>query len=245
MRPKLALQEKARKLRAQGWSYKEICEIVPVTKSSISLWCSDIPLTKIQRIRLKKLSLGAAARGRKTWADLRRATRQELLRKLAKQAQSDIGTLSKRERFVAGIMLYAGEGDKTQERIGMANSNPAILQFMLEWFIEFLELDRDHFHVHLYLHVGRSEPKAREFWAKTLRIRKSQIVYVYRPEPRPSHKGNIHKFGVCSIRFHNGLAHRRLMAWVRAVLNSPNQIFPGSSMAEQVAVKEGSSYEQS
>lgn len=232
----MALQEKARKLRAEGWSYKEICEVVPVTKSSISLWCSDIPLTKTQRTRLKKLSLGAASRGRKTWADMRRASKQELLEKLAQQAQIEIGTLSKREWFVAGIMLYAGEGDKTQERIGMANSNPAILQFMLEWLIEFLKLDRDHFHVHLYLHVGRSEKKSRDFWAKTLRLKKAQIVYVYRPLPRPSHKGNIHKFGVCSIRFHNRLAHRRLMAWVRAVLNPPNQIFPGSSMAEQVAV---------
>lgn len=214
--------------------------MVPVTKSSISLWCSDIPLTKTQRIRLKKLSLGAAARGRKTWADMRRATKQKLLQELTKQARSDIGTLSKRERFIAGLMLYAGEGDRTGERVGMANSNPALLQFMLEWLIEFLELDRDRFTVHLYLHVGRSEKKAREFWAKALRLKKAQIVYVYRPKPRPSHKGNVHIFGVCSVRFHNRLAHRRLMAWIRAVLNSPNQIFPDSSMAEQLAVKEGS-----
>lgn len=164
--------------------------------------------------------LEGRARGRKKWADMRRAQKKEFLEGIAIETKKDIGLLSKRDRFIAGLMLYAGEGDRTQERIGMSNTNPRILKFMLDWWSEFLRLDRAGFYAHLYLHVGLSEPRAKEFWAKALRIKEEQIKYVYRPVPRLSYKKNIHKFGVCSVRMHHIGSHRRLMGWIRSVLDN-------------------------
>lgn len=203
------------------------------------MWCRDVPLSVNKQRILKNMALVGATRGRKRWADIRRIAKQETLERLGVEARQDIGKLSKRDRFIAGLMLYAGEGDRTGERVGVSNSNPQILQFVLGWLCEFLDLDRARFTVHLYLHIGRSEKRAKQFWATALYISESQIRYVYRPMPRPSHKRNVHQFGVCSIRYHNKMAHRRLMAWIRAVLNNQNNIFPGSSMAEQLAVDNG------
>ncbi len=46
------LKEHALALRAQGLSYKEIKAKIPVAKSTISLWCRNVPLTKEQLKRL-------------------------------------------------------------------------------------------------------------------------------------------------------------------------------------------------
>ena len=88
-----------------------------------------------------------------------------------------------------------------------------------QWGIQ-KRVDRTRFYAHLYLHVGLSEPRAKEFWAKALRIKKEQIKYVYRPVPHVSRKKNIHVFGVCSVRIHNIVLHRKLMGWIRAVLDN-------------------------
>jgi transcriptional regulator with XRE-family HTH domain len=41
-RGKTAEQERARELRAEGWTYTEICTELGVSKSSVSLWCREI-----------------------------------------------------------------------------------------------------------------------------------------------------------------------------------------------------------
>lgn len=219
MRAKKELQTNAQLLRKHGYSYTEISDKLGVSKSSVSLWCHNVPITPHTANRLRKISLDGRAKGREKWADMRRVQKKNFLEQVAIETKKDIGVLSKRDRFIAGLMLYSGEGDKTQERIGMSNTNPKILKFMMNWWEEFLGLDRTRFYAHLYLHVGLSEPRAKAFWAKALRIKKDQIKYVYRPIPHVSRKKNVHEFGVCAVRMHDVASHRRLMGWVRAVLD--------------------------
>lgn len=215
-------KEKALSLRVKGLSYDEILVHVPVSISTINLWCRNVPLSLKQRKRLKERITTGSVKARANWIEKRRVHKIHMLTSIENQTKGEVGLLTKRDRFIAGILLYEGEGDKTQERVGLANSNPAISLFAMNWMCEFLNIDRSAFKVHLYLHVGLNERRAREFWAKTLQISPQQITYVYRPKPRKSHKGNVHKFGVSSIRYHNKMAHRRIMGWVRAVLNSDN-----------------------
>ena len=48
-----SLKEKARKLRVKGMSYREIRQQITAAKSSLSLWCRDVPLTVIQWQKLR------------------------------------------------------------------------------------------------------------------------------------------------------------------------------------------------
>lgn len=66
MKRKLYAQKLARNLRRQGLSYSEIANRLNVAKSSVSVWCRDIQLSKKQIARLERIRLKAAARGRET-----------------------------------------------------------------------------------------------------------------------------------------------------------------------------------
>lgn len=229
------LREQALRLRAQGYSYSEIWHKLPVSQSTISLWCRNVPLTTAQKKRLKRLEREGAARARARWNEIRRQQKAEILKVIANETRVEVGPLTRRDRFIAGVTLYAGEGDRSGERVGISNADPRVLRFELDWLCEFLHIDRRRFTAHLYLHRGRSELKAKKFWKGRLEIEFGQFQKSYRPVPRKSHKGNIHEYGVCAVRANNKMAHRRIMGWIRAVLDNHNA-FPGSSVAEQLAV---------
>lgn len=235
------LREHARQLRGEGLSYAEILEQVPISQSTISLWCRDVLLVPSQHKRLKQLSLEGASRARTRWAEIRRTRKVELLAALEYQATRDIGTLSPRDRFIAGVMLYAGEGDRTQERVGISNADPRMLRFALDWLCEFLGADRSQCTVHLYLHQGKSESRARQYWMRALQTRKHQFRKSYRPMPRVSHKGNVHEFGICAIRLHDRMMHRTMTAWINAILNHQNHSRV-AQLAEHLAVSSSGSF---
>ena len=92
-------KELAQQLRRKGLSYKEILEQVPVSKSTISLWCRDIELTLEQKERLK--AKRGSLRGAKV-QQVRRIAETEQIKTLAK---SELKPLTDYEFKIAGIML--------------------------------------------------------------------------------------------------------------------------------------------
>src|SRR5436305_1998481 len=73
---KVAEQQQARHLRSQGWSLKEICDCLDVSKSSVSLWVRDVELGPAERERLiKRVRQGPIVAGE------RKATRAREVRR--------------------------------------------------------------------------------------------------------------------------------------------------------------------
>ncbi len=156
------LKEKARLLRSQGWSYKEIkCE-VPVAKSTISLWCRDVKLTKKQLHRLwnkrDNTLAGIKAIQKMFWQ--RRC--DAFMRGVARSGKN----VTTSERFIAGLMLYWAEGNKGSHSAAVANSDPRVIRFMAQWFKEFFKVANHEFSIHLHLHTGQDENKIKEYWSK-------------------------------------------------------------------------------
>ena len=115
------------KLRRKGFSYKEIGERIKVSKSTLSLWCRDVALTSQQAIRLANKKLSGGEKGRLIGAKRQQQTRLKRTKKLLSVGKKEVGRLSKRERFIAGIALYAGDGLKGDKNVGFANSNSVIV----------------------------------------------------------------------------------------------------------------------
>jgi transposase len=66
MRPKDKEYEQARDLRTRGYSLREISEIVPASKGTISVWVRDIPLSEDQLQRLNDNRVIGRERARAT-----------------------------------------------------------------------------------------------------------------------------------------------------------------------------------
>ncbi len=115
-------------------SIGEIAKKLAVSKSTVSLWCRDIPLSSkaIERISQKGKQKSVSAL-------LRHAEkiRQKRLADVARSMRigaDKLGTLSNRDIYCIGLGLYWGEGYKTgSQEFGFTNSDPHMITFYLRW----------------------------------------------------------------------------------------------------------------
>ncbi|QQG42988.1 MAG: hypothetical protein HYW45_02115 [Candidatus Daviesbacteria bacterium] len=219
---KLEEKLKAQELRRRGLSYGEILLQINVSKDTISRWCRDIALTKTQKKRLLKNKVFGQKKGSQVAAENKRRKRLLRTKEIFEISKSELGELNKRDRFLAGIAFYASEGDKTDGKGGVANSDPRIIKFMIKWFKEFCKIPMSKFRGALWLHEGLDEEKAKKFWCKLTNIPTQQFHKTYiakdKKDSRKIRK-NIHQYGVFAIRFSDADKQRRIMGWISALVD--------------------------
>jgi len=79
--------------------------------------------------------------------------------------------------FLAGVVLYAGEGTKSLEsaRVELANSNPGILRLHIR-FMEELGFPLEKLRARFQVHSSEEEPEAKNLWMKELGLAPQQFV---------------------------------------------------------------------
>lgn len=212
-RGKTAEQARARELRAEGWTMPEIAAELGVSRSSVSLWTRDVECTPRPR---RNPNYGARSRAPNR---LQRA-KQEQIDRLLEEGRQRIGTLSEREFLVAGTMLYAGEGNKTDGSVGLANSDPRIIAFFCSWLRHFFTIDEARLRVTLYLHEGLNLDEADRFWAAVTEVPRSQFTKPYRAVPDPSIRRSKHPMGCPRVSYSCSRTHRSVMGLIAALLAS-------------------------
>lgn len=215
------MQERARELRLQGLSLKEIADQLGVSKSSVSLWVRDLGVVIEQR--------------RNGWwnsTDNPHPTRQRKLAEIEEmneRGHARLGSLNEQAYLAAGAALYAGEGGKSDGRVTFPNSDPAMITFFLSWLRHFFDVDESRLRVRLYLHDGLDVDGAVEYWSMLTGIPPSQFTKPYRAVPDPSIRRSKHPMGCPRVDYGCSRTHRAIMGLVRALLSS-NPEFRGSTI---------------
>ena len=127
VRAKDAVKARARELRCEGRTYTDIANELGVSKSSCSLWCSDLPRPEPEPGKLRASTWGPGLR--------RRALERANMKLWAAQS---IDGLTPRELFLVGVALYWAEGTKDKpydrrEYLAFINSDPGMVRVYLAW----------------------------------------------------------------------------------------------------------------
>ncbi|MFC1402474.1 MULTISPECIES: hypothetical protein [Streptacidiphilus] len=157
------LRAQARELRRAGRTYDEIQDALGVSKSSVSLWVRDLPRPARRQ--------GGEQR-RQYMQDICWAPRRELReneRKITKAAAArEIGEMTDREIFIAGIGLYWAEGNKDKsyarrERVNFVNSDPNMIRVFLAW-LDLVGVDRSRLRFAVQIHESADVEAAEGYW---------------------------------------------------------------------------------
>lgn len=201
-------------LRRKGYSVREISDNLGASKSSISLWVRNVPLSKhARKILERKYTKGQLASQR-----VHRATTEEKLNKArmwAKLVVRNSKMSSDVERIVCA-MLYWCEGAKSKNDTSFifANSDPDLVFMFLSLLRKNFDINESKFRVLVHLHDYHSESRQLQFWAKVTKIPLSQFIKPYR-------KGNTGKRtrknyqGCISLRYHDVRIARQVQAVAR------------------------------
>ncbi|OGN09104.1 MAG: hypothetical protein A3J46_05115 [Candidatus Yanofskybacteria bacterium RIFCSPHIGHO2_02_FULL_41_11] len=138
------LKAKAIKLRIENnLSYSAILAKVPVVKSTLSDWLKHFPLSKEKILELRKEGWKKGEVSREKFRETMCNKRNERMKKIYNICTAKMSKIPRDAFFVAGLMLYLGEGSKTNySKIALANTDPRIVAFFTKWLNEFLNIPK-------------------------------------------------------------------------------------------------------
>lgn len=162
----------ALKLRKEGRSYSEIKEVLRVSKSTLSLWLRDLPLSAERINELRAFSEKRIERFRITMA----AKREARISTVREKEKNRLLPLSDKELLIAGLFLYLGEGGKTNRfGISLSNSNPEVVQFFVYWLQKSFKVPREKLKVRLHIYSEMDASAEISYWSTKLNIPASQF----------------------------------------------------------------------
>jgi transcriptional regulator with XRE-family HTH domain len=215
-------QIKARNLRHKGLSIKAIAKMLGVSKSSVSIWCRDIGLTKRQIAKLHKSMVAGSYAGRMKGALLQRKRKNDKIEKYLIEGVKEIGFMTKREFFIAGLCLYWGEGSRKNPGARFYNSDPSIIKFIIKWFREILKISNERFFMYVTInkiHQNRTK-EINSYWSKVSGIPIGQFrkpIFI-KAKNKKTYKNANNYYGTLCIRVSKGTdLFYQILGWLRAL----------------------------
>jgi len=218
---KLKEKIKAIRLRKLGKSYSEIRKQVKVSKGTLSLWLRNTKLTPAQE---RRLYVTLRRRNAYKGAKVQQEKRIERTKQIITEAKKEVKYLLKNPLFLAGLMLYWAEGDKSDEieRVKFSNSDPFMIKFMMRWFREICKVLENKFRISLHIHKLHCRKDVENYWSKITNIPLSQFQKTQiKPTSLKQRKNKLYN-GTCAITVHNKDLFRRMKGWKLGFLEKMN-----------------------
>jgi len=214
---KMAEKLIAIELRKKGESYNQIRKKLKISKSSLSLWLRNIPLTKKQQHylyhTLKQQNAYKLAKNKQK-------TKQDHIKKITNQSVKEANKQYLNSFFVAGLMLYWAEGDKSKitEAVKFSNSDTEMIKLMMKWFRQICLVPENKFHIALHIHSLHCRKNIEKYWSKITNLPLKQFHKTQIKVTTLKHRKNPLYNGTCSIRIGNKDLFRTIMGWKLGVL---------------------------
>lgn len=146
------------KLRREGKTYSEILSVIPVTKSTLSIWLGSVDLSKKQKQRTTAERLAGLKRG----GEVKRKQRIERQNNLFLEVKSEISNLSHRDLFLIGVVLCWAEGSKEKEGrpgsgVAFSNMDSRMIMVFLEWLDKICKIPRNMITFEIMVHKSHKD----------------------------------------------------------------------------------------
>lgn len=192
-------------------SYSQINSELNVSKSTLSSWLKDMPLSRERIDALRAHSSTRIEKFRATMQKKKETRRREVYEKV----KHDIKT-SKDNDFILGFYLYWGEGTKTAEyTVSLTNSDPTMVRCFRDWLVSQGVKSSD-MRVKLHLYNDQDEKKLTRFWSRYLDISTKNFNKPYIKDSlssRKTYKG-MFPYGTCVLAYHDRDMHEYVLAGI-------------------------------
>lgn len=214
-------KEKALALRKQEYSYSQIKKILKISKSTLSYWLRDYPLSKKRIRELRDWNEQRIERYRETM----KHKKEIRLKNFYQEQKKLIFPISKKELYLAGLFLYWGEGAKTQpSSLTISNTDPSILIFFIFWLKTTLNVAKNRLKVSLQLYSDMNIKKEMSYWSTALKIPLSQFNKPYvkiTSSERINHKGGF-GHGTCQVKIGDARLSEKILMAIKTISDKYN-----------------------
>lgn len=213
-------KSQAIKLRKRGYSYTQIKEKLGVSKSTLSGWLANYPLSDK---RIRELRDNNPRRIEKYIATMR-AKKNKKLDASFEKVGLDIGEIKERELFIAGFFLYWAEGGKTnQGALVFSNTDPSMVKTYLKW-LSLLKISKEKIKIKLHLYKDMNEKKEIFYWSSILSVQESQFRKTWVKDSRMSDLNYKNNFGhgTCNVIINDTVLTTYVLMGIKFIANVMN-----------------------
>lgn len=207
-------KRRAWKLRKEGRSYNSIRKELKVSKSTLSYWFQYLDWSReiknknvkeIEKISTDRIILMNKAK-RKQSEEKHKNMRKEAAREFKKYKNNPI--------FIAGLMLYLGEGNKSKKdgHIKICNTDPAVLKIFIKFLTMFCGINIGKIKFWLLCYPDNDIEKCLNWWSESIKIRqnnfyKTQVI-------QGKHKEKKLLYGVGNITITSTFLKTKVLEWI-------------------------------
>jgi hypothetical protein len=201
-------------MRKSGKSYNEIVTSLRISKSTLSGWFGDTAWSKevrekneasmriVHTIRLRALN---EIRGR----NLARAYDEARA-----EARLEFEILKHSPLFVAGVMLYWGEGDKlTKYSTRLTNTDPEMIRLYVTFLKQVCQIPEGKIKGHILIYPDLDEAECRRYWVQASGIEAAQFCKTTTIQGK--HMTRRIKYGVCMVEISSTYFKVKMLEWLK------------------------------
>ena len=166
------------KLRRKGQSYNRISKELGIGKSTLSDWFSEIDWSKEIKAELTRKA-NYISKKRLRLINKRRKEKWEQWREDARQqARRDFFKLQHNPLFIAGLMIYWGEGDSKMENgnVRVSNTNSDMLRIYYLFLRKICYAPEEKIRAAMILYPDLKERKCKRYWSSSIGIPESHFT---------------------------------------------------------------------
>lgn len=207
-------KETAIELRRQNKSYKSISRELNIPLGTLAgwfkkeLWSQEIrnKLGIEQSLSFPKRLQAMIKANKERWSKIHQNYRE--------QAKNEFVTLKNNPLFIAGLMLYWGEGDKRSKnsQVKLANTDPAMIRIFYSFLKDVIAVPTEKIHIWLLLYPDLLDNVQKNFWSKATGVPLSQFknsIYI-----QGRHPTKRLSYGVCNIYVSSREFKEKIMTWI-------------------------------
>lgn len=200
--------------------------------SSLSKWLRDIPISPRHQRRLRRRKQEAVEKTARA-LHMRRLVKEA---RIKSEAVREVGELTDRELFIAGVIAYAAEGSKQKPwspkcTTQFTNSDPRMIRLFLRW-LGGLGIALEDVAFRVAIHESADVQGALRFWSEVVGVPADRFrrTTLKRGNPRTPRRntGDSYRGCLCvSVRCSTDLT-RRIDGWFDGVVAATDAVRPSS-----------------
>jgi hypothetical protein len=197
-------------LGTSGKTYREIQELYPIPKSTLSYWFKNAGQAQDRTKQLEHL-----ARIRPISNKIKHEQKQSRIETSKTDALAVLGDLPLENISVCKsmlAMLYWAEGGKQEGNLKFTNTDPVLALLFITLFRACYSVDEGRFRVALQVHDYHDQEEVLSFWSKKLNLPTSQFWKIYVKKRSVTKKFRRNFMGICHIHYSSSAIQRELLA---------------------------------
>lgn len=204
-------------LRKQGKSYSEIVNLKKISKATLSAWLKEEKWSQDVKDQNNLRLKGVITKRLSSMNLARKANLDSLYSKAKFDAQNDFVKHREDPLFIAGLMIYSGEGDKSLEngQIRVANIDHYVLRIFIKFSNKYMGIEMEKIKFWALLYPELDEEICINKWKSELGLKDSNLYKNQRIIGKNKKKKLI--YGVGNITMGGKLLKVKLLEYLRLI----------------------------